>query len=119
MNKFSVAGVSRLPNGVLKIRFGNDMTRVKVMAKNGDTDINLMEIPEPMEKGDVVKYLMTTDLMNDAETADVIQDANDKYNSVKTVKAPSTKKPRVKKEVAVDPVAKLAELKKRAKVATE
>ena len=35
---FKVAGVSIL-KGEVKVRFANDMTRVKVLAKNGHTDI--------------------------------------------------------------------------------
>mgnify|MGYP003345195017 CR=1 FL=1 len=46
---FAVAGVSTL-NGACKVRFANDMTRVKVLAKNGQTDIELMELPEEMDK---------------------------------------------------------------------
>ena len=46
---FKVAGVSTL-KGEVKVRFANDMTRVKVLAKNGHTDIELMELPEAMAK---------------------------------------------------------------------
>ena len=62
---FKVAGVSVL-KGEVKVRFANDMTRVKVLAKNGHTDIELRELPEAMDKPAVVTYLKTTDLYTDS-----------------------------------------------------
>lgn len=120
MEKVTVAGVSRLPSGVLKVRFGNDITRVKVMAKNGDTDINLMPLPEAMEKGEAIKYLMTTDLMNDAETANLLHDASDKYNGKPATSETKPRKPRAPKVKAeVSPEDKLNDLKARAAKAVE
>jgi hypothetical protein len=46
---FSVAGVSTL-NGETKARFANDVMRVKVLRKNGHTDIVLVELPSEMTK---------------------------------------------------------------------
>ena len=60
---FKVAGVSRR-NGSFKARFANDMTRVKVLAKTGSSDIDLIELKEPMTKEDIVAYLLSIDFDN-------------------------------------------------------
>lgn len=60
---FKVAGVSRR-NGTFKARFANDMTRVKVLAKTGSTDIDLIELKEPMTKEDIVAYLLKINFDN-------------------------------------------------------
>lgn len=57
---FTVAGTSAL-NGVTKVRFANDQMRVKVLAKSGHTDINLIELPEAMTKLDAVKFIKNLD----------------------------------------------------------
>jgi hypothetical protein len=54
---FSHAGVSRL-DGVLKARFANDALRVKVLAKGGHTDIDLVEFLEPLSKEAAVLKLI-------------------------------------------------------------
>jgi len=58
MKLFTVAGVSKL-NGQFKARFANDITRVKVLDKNGHTDINLIELPAAMDKETAVEHLLT------------------------------------------------------------
>jgi hypothetical protein len=60
---FKVAGVSRR-NGTFKARFANDMTRVKVLAKTGSSDIDLIELKEPMTKEDAVAFLISIDFDN-------------------------------------------------------
>jgi hypothetical protein len=87
---FKVAGVSTL-KGEVKVRFANDMTRVKVLAKNGHTDIELRELPEAMDKPAVVTYLKTTDLYTDARFTAAIDSADAKYNESKTVKVSKAK----------------------------
>lgn len=83
---FKVTGVSTL-NGKTKVRFANDLvSRVKMLVKDGHQDIELLELPEPMSKGDVVKYLKTTDLVNTPRFAEAIANADEKYNTVKVSK---------------------------------
>lgn len=91
---FKVAGVSTL-KGEVKVRFANDLTRVKVLTKNGHTDIELRELPEAMDKPAVVTYLKTTDLYTDARFTAAIDAADAKYNGSKTVKVskPKAEKP--------------------------
>ena len=54
---FTVAGTSNL-NGVVKFRFANDLkSRIKVLTKNGHTDIDLRELPEAMTKAQAIAFL--------------------------------------------------------------
>lgn len=96
---FKVAGVSTL-KGEVKVRFANDMTRVKVLSKNGHTDIELMELPEAMSKSMAVSYLKTTDLYKDSRFTAVIDAADVKYNSTETVKV---SKPKTSKSTKTKP----------------
>lgn len=87
---FKVAGVSSL-KGEVKVRFANDMTRVKVLDKNGHTDVELLELPEAMDKPAVVTYLKGTDLYKNPKFQAAIDAADAKYNGAKTVKVKATK----------------------------
>lgn len=60
MSTFTHAGVSRL-NGEMKVRFANDQMRIKVLAKNGHKDIDLVELKHPMTKDEAVAYLVSID----------------------------------------------------------
>lgn len=53
---FAVAGVSTL-NGKTKIRFANDVMRIKILAKNGHTDIELIDLPHAMTKSEIVQHM--------------------------------------------------------------
>jgi hypothetical protein len=57
--KFSVAGVSTL-SGKTKIRFANDTMRIKILAKNGHTDLDLVTLPNEMTKAEIAVYLKET-----------------------------------------------------------
>ena len=61
---FTHAGVSKL-NGSFKVRFANDAMRTKVLIKSGHTDIDLMELPNPMSKEDAIAYLLSIDFATD------------------------------------------------------
>ena len=82
---FKIAGVSKL-KGSYKVRFANDMTRVKVLAKTGHSEIELIELPTEMSKPELVTYLKTTSLYKRDEFAAAIDAADDKYNGSTTVK---------------------------------
>lgn len=60
---FTHAGVSRL-NGEFKVRFANDALRVKVLAKNGHKDIDIIELKHAMSKEEAVAYLLSIDFDN-------------------------------------------------------
>jgi len=94
---FTQAGVSRL-KGEFKARFANDALRVKVLAKNGHTDIDLMELPTPMTKEAAVAFLIDINFDNgNAEVRAALDAELDKRTEKpKAEKAP--KEPKVKKE---------------------
>ena len=78
---FKVAGVS-IRDGQMKVRWASDMTRIKVLVKTGHTDINLIDLPEAMDKGQAVTFLKTTDLYSKPEYREAIDAADAKYNGV-------------------------------------
>ena len=55
--KFSVAGVSTLA-GKTKIRWANDTMRIKILAKNGHTDEELVTLPNEMTKSEIAQHLV-------------------------------------------------------------
>ena len=80
---FTVAGTARNPDGTVKARFANDLVaRIKILNKSGCTDINLVELPEPMTKGAALEYLQTQGVEGDAGYAV----ANRLADKVKTVR---------------------------------
>jgi len=82
---FRVAGVSTV-KGNYKVRFANDLSRVKVIMKTGHTEIELCELPSAMSKGEAVTFLKTTELVNRPEYLQAIEAADAKYNQdAKTV----------------------------------
>jgi hypothetical protein len=57
--KFSVAGVSTL-KGHTKMRFANDTMRIKILAKNGHSNVELVELPYEMTKAEAVAHMKGT-----------------------------------------------------------
>ena len=56
---YTVAGTTRSLSGQTKVRFSNDMDfRLKQLAKNGDTNVNLVELPHSMSKVDACEVLL-------------------------------------------------------------
>jgi|TARA_B110000240_G_scaffold194686_1_gene242749 hypothetical protein len=84
---YSIVGVALTPYGY-KVRFANDMTRVKVLAKT-DTDIELYNLPEPVTKAEAVKVLKTKKAYVDPSFKDseLVKESIDnavlKYNAVR------------------------------------
>jgi hypothetical protein len=67
---FTVAGTSNL-NGAVKFRFANDFKgRVKVLERNGHTDIMLFELPRPMTKEEAIAHLEGMDVAAPAAVAE-------------------------------------------------
>ena len=62
-NLYSHAGVSSY-NGETKVRFANDALRVKVLAKNGHKDIDIVELREPMTMEAAVAFLLSINFDN-------------------------------------------------------
>jgi hypothetical protein len=58
---FTVAGTSNL-DGVIKFRFANDLeSRVKVLLKNGHTDVRLLALPYAMTKEAAIAFITAAD----------------------------------------------------------
>ena len=55
--KFAVAGVSTL-QGKTKVRFANDTMRIKILSKNGHKDVELIELPHEMTKGEIAQHMI-------------------------------------------------------------
>ena len=96
MSTYTFAGTSRL-NGTIKVRFANDVARVKVLAKNGHTDIDLIELKHPMTKEEIVAYLREIDF---ARGNTEIQAAIDAADEKRNPKEKPAKEPKAKKEKA-------------------
>lgn len=62
---FAVAGTSVL-EGRCKVRFAKDLMRAKVLAKNGHTDIRLVELPKPMGKSAALAHIAALPQFKDA-----------------------------------------------------
>lgn len=55
---FTVAGTATNADGTTKARFANDLVaRIKILNKAGCTNINLIELPEPMTKLQALQHL--------------------------------------------------------------
>jgi hypothetical protein len=95
---FSVAGVSKR-NGTFKARFANDLARVKVLAKTGSTDIDLIELKEPMTKEAIVAYLLSINFDNgNKEVRAALEAEVEKRTATpKAAKAATAKSPKAKK----------------------
>lgn len=129
MSTYSIAGVSRL-KGELKVRFANDMTRVKVLQKNGHSDIDLIELKEPMTKEDAIAFLISIDFatkdgvtneeVNAALHAEVEKRSDKPAREPKAAKAEKpAKAPRAKKEQpSLDAIAARAPARKTAPKST-
>lgn len=72
---FTYAGVSRL-DGSFKVRYANDAMRVKILAKAGHKDIDLIELKHAMTKEDAVAFLLSIDFATrDGVTNNEVQTA--------------------------------------------
>ena len=57
--KFAVAGVSTF-EGKTKVRFANDTMRVKILGKNGHSDVQLVDLPHEMTKAEIGAHMVST-----------------------------------------------------------
>jgi hypothetical protein len=88
---FSVTGVSTL-EGKTKIRFANDAMRVKILAKNGHSDVELVELPREMTKAEIAQHLVEIDFAKGRKAvADAIAYVAKKNPAGKQVNTAATK----------------------------
>lgn len=106
MDKFSHAGTST-QNGVTKVRYANDAMRTKVLIKNGHTNVDIIELREPMSKEDAIAYLISIDFANkngtvNADVQAALEAEVDKRSDTpaKAPKAAVAKAPKAKAAVA-------------------
>jgi hypothetical protein len=97
---YSFAGTSVL-KGELKVRFANSDARAKQLAKLGDTDVNIVQLPRAMDKAEAVAYLLESGFAKDILVRAVLEA---EVAPKAKVKAPRTVKVRVK---SVKPKAKV------------
>jgi len=102
---FKVFGVSKL-GGEYKVRFANDIMRIKVLAKHGHEDIRLAEVDEALTKYEGIKAIQTMEDFQDAAAQSAIAEYLEE-------KAPKASKP------AAKGVMKPAKAKAPAKVTAE
>jgi len=95
---FKVAGISKL-NGDYKVRFANDIMRIKVLAKSGHEDIRLAELDKESTKLEAAAELLAMDEFQDAIAQSTITEYIDE-NSPKAPKATPATKAKVSKPVA-------------------
>jgi hypothetical protein len=108
---FKFAGVSTR-NGVIKARFANDQMRVKVLAKTGSSDIDLIELKEPMTKADAIAFLLSINFDNgNVNIRAALEEGLEKRTP--TAKAPKAKAaPKAKSTPSMDAIkAKVAATK--------
>jgi len=87
---FTVAGTSKHPTLGHKVRFANDILRVKNLNKSGHTDILLVELAQAMSKLDAVNFIRALDEFSGVAEQAAIADYLDK-ETPKTPKTPKTK----------------------------
>ena len=100
---FTVCGTSVF-NGEHKVRWANDVMRVKALAKCGNTDIVMVELPEAMTKQAAAEFIR--DL---PEFASDVQQATIAEYLEGTQEKPA-KEPRVKRERKVKATVEEAEI---------
>ena len=94
---FKVFGISKL-DGEYKVRFANDIMRIKVLAKHGHEDIRLVELDEAVTKYAGIQTIQGMDDFQDAAAQSAIAE----YLEDKAPKAPkAAKEPKAKTGPAV------------------
>ena len=93
--KFTVAGISKL-NGEYKVRFANDIMRIKVLAKHGHEDIRLADLEGEFTKLDAARAILAMEDFADASAQATITE----YIEDNTPKAKSTPAPKATAKAA-------------------
>jgi predicted Holliday junction resolvase-like endonuclease len=86
MKTFTIAGSSNL-NGVIKNRFANGTVKVRgqILARNGHTDIKLVELPTAMTKADALAFLESQTIMTPRIEDIVPQQPEDEFDPMDDV----------------------------------
>jgi hypothetical protein len=98
---FTVAGTARNADGTVKARFANDLVaRIKILNKAGCTDINLIELPQPMTKVAALEYLQAQGITEGDAGYAVANRLSDKVKSVRKSEVSVTLKTGGKTKIA-------------------
>jgi hypothetical protein len=103
--QFTVAGISKL-NGEYKVRFANDVMRIKVLTKSGHEDIRLADLEKSVTKLEAAQILLGLDEFQDA----IAQSTISEYIEDNTPKAKATPVKAPAKAKAVKAPAKTAKV---------
>lgn len=64
--RYTVAGLSTLPNGETKVRLANNLKdRVGILRRNGHVNIMLLQLSVAMTEAEATQYLLTVDFGSD------------------------------------------------------
>lgn len=85
--QFTVAGISKL-NGEYKVRFANDVMRIKVLTKSGHEDIRLADLEKSVTKLEAAQILLGLDEFQDAIAQSTISEYIEDNAPKAPVKAP-------------------------------
>lgn len=69
---FSVVGTTIQPDGQMKIRWTNNIFRVKILQREGHTDIQLVDLGKEMTKYEAVKAMQSLDAFKESKYQAVI-----------------------------------------------
>jgi uncharacterized protein YwgA len=101
---FTVAGISKL-DGEYKVRFANDIMRIKVLAKHGHEDIRLADLEKAVTKLEAAQMILTmedfADALAQATITEYLEDKTPKAKVSKPVAVKATKTPVAKTTKAV------------------
>ena len=95
--QFTVVGISKHPAHGYKVRFANDIMRIKNLSKGGHEDIRLVELDEPLTKMEAVVALSKMDEFQDVAAKATITE----YVERNTPKAKPESTPTATKKAAV------------------
>jgi hypothetical protein len=105
---FTVAGISKL-NGEYKIRFANDIMRIKVLAKSGHEDIRLADLEASLTKMDAARVILGMEDFADAIAQSTITEYIEENTPKTAVKAKAAPAKAPVKAKAVKATAKVTE----------
>lgn len=96
---YSVVGVTRQPDGKVKVRWTNNIMRIKILVREGHTDIQLADLGKEMTKYDGVLAIKDLPEFQTAHAQMAIQEYLEE-KAPKTVKAVAQAATETEAEVA-------------------
>lgn len=91
-------GGTSICNGVTKVRFANDLLRIKSLTAHNNDDIDFVKLPRPMTRVEVAQYLL--DSKYKADEQNVVDACNHVINT-RVLSTPKRQPKIVKQETTV------------------